>query len=70
MGSIVEWHRYGKNSHIDLMVFKWDGNKYMTADTYDYEGCRLCWILDAYFRLVSISESKDEMAHIQAVRSL
>lgn len=70
MGSIVEWYRYGKTSHIDLIIFKWGGDKYMTADTYDYNGNHLYWILNAHFRLVSVAESQDEVAHIQAVRSL
>ena len=70
MGSLLDWHRYGATSYLDHNVFRRRGAKYMTADTYNYEGFNRNWFVNSSFRLIEISNSEDEPARVQAVRSL
>jgi hypothetical protein len=70
MASLIDWHGYGTISYVDPYFFRRRGVNYMTADTYKYEGVDRVWIVKSFVRLISISNSKDEPAHVQAVRSL
>ncbi|MEJ2693383.1 MAG: DUF1566 domain-containing protein, partial [Candidatus Thiodiazotropha sp.] len=70
MASLIDWHRYGATSYLDHNIFQMRSVKYMTADTYEYEGFKRVWTVNSSFRLIEITSSTDEPAHVQAVRSL
>ena len=70
MASLIDWHGYGTISYVDPYFFRRRGVNYMTADTYKYEGVDRVWLVNSRVRSISISNSKDEAAHVQAVRSL
>jgi hypothetical protein len=71
MASLVQWYRYGKKSYMDLYMFRSaKGTKFMTADTYKYEGVDRLWLVDVFSRFVKVSLTKDGAAHVLAVRSI
>jgi hypothetical protein len=70
MASLIDWHRHGARSHVDSYFFRRVRVRYLTADTYKYEGVDRVWIVNSFVRFMEISSSRNEAAHVLAVRSL